>query len=181
MSSTGADGFSEARLDEIEAVAAVLRDSPVLTEIEVRQGDVLLRVRRSPAARVSSALTLPAVRKNGAEPASPSMETIPANGDAAAALPSLSAEDAAEAATPVTASLVGVFHALRAGPLAPGDRVILGQAVGQIEAMRLMNDVNAPASGIVAVVHVEEGQPVEYGQALFEIAPAAGVPQEETS
>ena len=189
--SSASGRLGEAHWDEIEAVAAVLRDSAVLTQIEVRQGDFVLRVRRSSAApapprALPAPLTPPlSARKNGTEPASPRVETVPAiaGGNAAAftSLLPLPAEKAAEAATPVTASLVGVFHAGRA-PLAPGDRVAKGQAVGQIEAMRLMNDVSAPVEGVVAAVHVEEGQPVEYGQALFEIVPAgAAAPEEKVS
>ncbi len=175
--------FGEARLDEIEAVAAVLRDSAVLTEIEMRQGDALLRVRRSPAARALSAPARLPARGNGAELALPREEAVPAatDGDVAAPapLPPSSAENAGAAATPVTASLVGVFHAGRV-PVAPGNHVTKRQVVGQIEAMRLMNDVFAPVEGVVAAVHVEEGQPVEYGQPLFEITSAAA-PPEKTS
>lgn len=174
--------FGEARLAEIEAVAAVLRDSAVLTEIEVRQGDDVLRVRRSASRASFPILPAPAGRiKSGAEPFAPGAGTVSApGGDTAAASPlAVPAESASEAAMPITASLVGVFHALRP-PLAPGDRVAKGQIVGQIEAMRLMNDVSAPIGGTVAAVHVEEGQPVEYGQPLFEITPA-DAPQEKTS
>jgi acetyl-CoA carboxylase biotin carboxyl carrier protein len=164
--------FSQARLNEIEAVAAVLRDSAVLTEIEVRQGDAVLRVRRSSA---GGAFPAPArlPRTTRPELPSPRAEAVPfVSGEAfASGLPLSPTEDAGEMATAVTAGLVGIFHALRP-PLASGDRVAKGQVVGQIEAMRLMNDVAAPAEGIVAAVHVEEGQPVEYGQALFDIVPA---------
>lgn len=170
--------FGDAHLDEIEAVAAVLRDSPVLTEIEVRQGDAILRVRRGgAAARASLPTSSQSVghSKNAVGPVSASVETVLAAGGsgAAAAVPGL-VEEASEAATPVLARLVGVFHTLRP-PLAPGDRAAKGQVVGHIEAMRLMNDVNAPTEGTVAAVHVEDGQPVEYGQALFEIAPTASL------
>lgn len=172
--------MGDARLAEIEAVAAVLRDSAALTEIEVRQGDAVLRVRRAAPARAP--FSFGAAVRSGAHEAgasrvkflSPDQEMPPATKGGAASnalLPPVPAATLAEPAMPVTASLVGVFHALRP-PLAPGDRVAEGQVVGQIEAMRLMNDVNAPVTGIVATLYVEDGQPVEYGQALFEIAPA---------
>jgi acetyl-CoA carboxylase biotin carboxyl carrier protein len=52
-----------------------------------------------------------------------------------------------------------------------GDRVKKGQVLCIIEAMKLMNEIEAEASGIVADVLVQDGQPVEYGEPLFTIRP----------
>jgi acetyl-CoA carboxylase biotin carboxyl carrier protein len=54
-----------------------------------------------------------------------------------------------------------------------GDSVKAGQTICIIEAMKLMNEVEADASGEVVQVLVENGQPVEYGQPLFALRPAA--------
>jgi biotin carboxyl carrier protein len=53
--------------------------------------------------------------------------------------------------------------------ISPGATVKEGQLLGHIEAMRLLNDCLAPEAGTILRVLVEEGQPVEYGQLLFEI------------
>ena len=68
----------------------------------------------------------------------------------------------------ITALLVGVF-----GHLKPfvglNARVAEGQIVGVIEAMKIITEVKAPAAGTVVDVFIEDGHPVEFGQALFEI------------
>ena len=58
----------------------------------------------------------------------------------------------------------------RATPSPPGQTLCI------LEAMKLMNEVKAEVEGIVRTIHVENGQPVEYGQALFEIEPALNGP-----
>jgi acetyl-CoA carboxylase biotin carboxyl carrier protein len=68
----------------------------------------------------------------------------------------------------VTAEHVGVFHLAR---IAAGDKVKAGQTVGQIDTMHLLSDCKAPIAGTIAALLVEEGQPVEYGQALIELTP----------
>ena len=68
----------------------------------------------------------------------------------------------------ITAPLVGVFGHVK--PLIGlGARVKEGQVVGIIEAMKLVSEVKSPADGVVINVLVEDGLPVEYGQALFEV------------
>ena len=51
-----------------------------------------------------------------------------------------------------------------------GDSIRPGQVVGAIESMKLMNDVRSDAGGVVKNVLVDDGVPVEYGQALFILA-----------
>lgn len=139
--------------EQIEEMVAVLRDSR-LAEMEVRQGAHVLRLRRPPVP------TAPAPAPIRSVPPPASADT--AGGD----------ESALAAATPITAGLVGLFHALPE-PLAEGDLVAARQVLGQIESLRLMNDVLAPIAGRIVRVAVEEGQPVMYGQVLFEVAEAA--------
>ena len=52
-----------------------------------------------------------------------------------------------------------------------GDRVKVGQVLCIIEAMKLMNEIEAEVAGEIAKVHHENGQPVQYGEALFSIRP----------
>jgi biotin carboxyl carrier protein len=62
--------------------------------------------------------------------------------------------------------MVGVFHEA-SHPVAQGQIVRAGEALGSIEALALRNEVRAPMDGRVEEVHVEDGQPVEFGQVLF--------------
>lgn len=73
----------------------------------------------------------------------------------------------------VKAPLVGVFYAAASPEAAPfvqvGDRVKKGQTIGIIEAMKLMNEVEADMDGVVTEVCVENGAIVEYGQPLIRL------------
>jgi acetyl-CoA carboxylase biotin carboxyl carrier protein len=71
----------------------------------------------------------------------------------------------------LTAGMVGLFRHTEP-PLGYGTRVTPGQIVGSIEAMKVLNDARAEMGGQVVDVYVEEGAPVEYGQALFRLMPA---------
>jgi oxaloacetate decarboxylase alpha subunit len=71
---------------------------------------------------------------------------------------------------------VGTFYAAPA-PNAPpfvklGDVVQVGQVLCIIEAMKLMNELEAEVAGEIVRVYVENAQPIEYGQSLFAIKPS---------
>ncbi|MGH9439427.1 MAG: acetyl-CoA carboxylase biotin carboxyl carrier protein, partial [Terriglobia bacterium] len=77
----------------------------------------------------------------------------------------------------IKSPIVGTFYA-SPGPEAPpfvkvGDDVQPGKVLCIIEAMKLMNEIEAEVTGEIAKVFVESGKPVEYGQALFGLIPAA--------
>ena len=77
---------------------------------------------------------------------------------------------------PVVAPMVGTFYLAPAPDAAPyvkiGDKVKEGQTVCIIEAMKLMNEIEADVAGEIVDILVENGEPVEYGQTLFLIDPA---------
>lgn len=180
----------------LEAMVSVLRDAPTLTEMEVRHRDVTVRIRRPAAASPHGATatgTAPAAHSsnrsrngdgqgaagagNGAAGVlSGGGATHAMAGTAASATGAEGAGTASDASVPdtvpVTAGLVGIFRALPQ-PIAPGYAVKAKQVIGYIEAMRLMNECITPVAGVVADVLIHDGQPVEYGQPLFEIAPGA--------
>src|SRR5205085_789184 len=100
---------------------------------------------------------------------------LPAHGPAAAPAPAApAAEPAAQEGHVVKAPMVGTFYRSPS----PDAKVFVevGQAVKEgdticiIEAMKLMNEIEADASGTVKAILVENGQPVEYGQPLFILA-----------
>jgi len=57
-----------------------------------------------------------------------------------------------------------------------GDVVAAGQTLCLLEAMKLFNELKAEVAGVVAAIHAENAQPVEYGQLLFEIEPVLAPP-----
>ncbi|MCI0488740.1 MAG: acetyl-CoA carboxylase biotin carboxyl carrier protein [Blastocatellia bacterium] len=73
----------------------------------------------------------------------------------------------------ITSPIVGTFYRAPSPESAPcvktGDRVEPDTVVCIIEAMKLMNEIQAEVTGEVAKIYVENGQPVEYGQPLFGI------------
>jgi biotin carboxyl carrier protein len=87
----------------------------------------------------------------------------------------LAGKDVHPTATTVTAPLVGTFYRAPnpgAEPfVAVGQRVEPGQVVGIVEAMKVMNEITSDVAGRVVRILVEDGQPVEFGQPLIEIAP----------
>jgi acetyl-CoA carboxylase biotin carboxyl carrier protein len=97
--------------------------------------------------------------------------------------PEPAGRDATPAASPpidrrwveVTSPMVGTFYRSPAPDEPPfcevGDRIRTGQTVCIIEAMKLMNEIEAEVSGSVMEILVENGQPVEYGQPLMRINP----------
>jgi oxaloacetate decarboxylase alpha subunit len=82
--------------------------------------------------------------------------------------------------TRVESPMVGVFYRAP-NPGAPafvdvGDAIVPGQTLCLLEAMKLFNELKAEVSGVVRAIHVENAQPVEFGQLLFEIDPVPAPP-----
>jgi oxaloacetate decarboxylase alpha subunit len=80
----------------------------------------------------------------------------------------------------VESPMVGTFYRA-AEPGAPpfvevGDVVAAGQTLCILEAMKLMNEVKSELEAVVRAIHVENAQPVEFGQVLFDLEPLAGPP-----
>ena len=71
----------------------------------------------------------------------------------------------------VTSPIVGTFYAAPSPDTPPfvkvGDRVRKGQVLCIVEAMKLMNEIESDADGVVAAIYPKNGQPVEYGESLF--------------
>ena len=114
--------------------------------------------------------------RTGAPPQSLQAQgALPEPQSGTAAAPSSPAAIAEELHT-IKSPIVGTFYAA-ASPGAPpfvkaGDVIQAGQVVCIIEAMKLMNEIEAEVSGELVRALVENGQPVEYGQGLFAIRPA---------
>lgn len=146
-------GFCEEGLnvnhEQIEALVAVLGESSHLSEIEIRQGSMTLRARRTPV--FVDTLVAPYADFPGDETVA--QETV----------------EETVGPTEVRAHHVGIFHALGGKPVGNGDVVKAGQVIGHIETMRLMNDCVTDSAGTIDAVLVQDGQPIEFGQSLFRI------------
>ena len=128
-----------------------------IAELEVTEGEEKVRIARGGAVTVAQA--------KAASAAAPTAAPAPAPAPAAPEPPAASDGQA------MKSPMVGTFYRAPSPDAKPfvevGQVVKEGQTICVIEAMKLMNEIEADASGTVKAVLVENGQPVEYGQALF--------------
>ena len=99
------------------------------------------------------------------------------SGVAAAGIPPAAGAASADRAglAIVRAPMVGTFYRAPSPDapayVEPGDRVRKGQTLCILEAMKLMNEIESEFDGVVRAILAESGEPVEYGQPLFELEP----------
>ena len=148
----------------IEAFVAACDNAPQLAEMEIRSATHgVLRLRRAPR---------PA-RRGG-----PAVPPPPVAGEATSDSPGVILSTVLS--TIVKSTLVGVFRAATAPPTDIGMSVTEGLGLGYVEVMRLSSVVPAPVIGEIIAVFVADGQPVEYGQPLFEIAETVNSEESQT-
>jgi len=156
-------------ISDLKEILRIL-EAQDITEFELEQDGVKLRVCRNsagPAPAVGMALTT--LARTAAVPPAALLSTPPA---AEAAAP---AAQPAENGTLVKSPIVGTLYQA-ADPNSPpfvsvGDRVKVGQVLCIIEAMKLMNEIEAEVAGEITRIHPENGQPVQYGDPLFTVRP----------
>jgi acetyl-CoA carboxylase biotin carboxyl carrier protein len=137
-----------------------LLDESGIAEIEITEGEESVRISRyAPGAAVAAAPIAMAA---------PALAAAPA----AAAAPAEAAEPE-EDGFEVTAPMVGTFYAASSPGAAPyvqvGDRVNEGDTLCIIEAMKMMNQIEADVSGMVKSIRLQNGEPVEFGQTMIVI------------
>lgn len=146
-------------LRKLKTLIDLVSESGV-AELEITEGEDRVRI----------------VNRNGAAPvqvhqpvtvAQPMPVPVPAPEAAPAPAPAAPQQTG----TPLTSPMVGTFYRAPSPGADPfvkvGDTVKKGQVVCIIEAMKLLNEVEADMDGMVKEVCVENGQPVEFGQSLF--------------
>jgi acetyl-CoA carboxylase biotin carboxyl carrier protein len=137
-----------------------LLDESGIAEIEITEGEESVRISRYSAHAPVAAAPAPAATPVAA----------PAAAAPAAAAP---VEVAEEDGFEVTAPMVGTFYAASSPGAAPyiqvGDRISEGDTLCIIEAMKMMNQIEADVSGVVKSIRIQNGEPVEFGQVLFVI------------
>ena len=147
-------------LDYIEKLVTMVSDSE-LTELALEDGDraILLKKEKEVVTAQTVALAAPAPVQTVSAPV--------ANTEA----PAVDETKAEEVGTPILSPMVGTFYSAPSPGAKPfvqvGDVVSKGQVVCIIEAMKLMNEIEAEVSGKITKILVEDGKPVEYGQVLM--------------
>ena len=154
MADDNNDGGMRVDVELVRQLATLL-DETNLTEIEVEDNDRRIRVAREVHAAPVVSYAAPAAVAAPAAPAA-----------AAAADPA----PAAVSANAVKSPMVGTVY-LSANPEAKpfitvGQKIAAGETLVIIEAMKVMNPITAPSGGIVSAILIENGQPVEFDQAL---------------
>jgi len=168
------DPSPSVNMDELRELIGLLRDNG-LAELELEREDFRVRLRREnvyPSADFADVVPrvnpVPVTRQQ-VPPASTLAATSPAH-------PGAQAETAAsedQGLHIISSPIVGTFYR-SPSPTAEsfvkiGSNVEAETVVCIIEAMKLMNEIQAEVTGEVAKIYVENGQPVEYGQPLFGI------------
>jgi acetyl-CoA carboxylase biotin carboxyl carrier protein len=152
---------------KIKKLIELLEESGI-AEIEIKEGEEAVRISRMPAGGVAAHAAPPAVH-------APAGAVSPS----AAAAAAQAAAPAAEALAPrpksnehvITAPMVGTFYGSPSPGAKPfveiGDEIKLGQVLCIIEAMKMMNQIEADKAGRITSVMARNGDPVEFGQPLF--------------
>ena len=143
-----------------------LLDESGIAEIEIIEGEESVRISRN-----STGVAAPAPVYVPAPVAAPPAQAAPAPSESAAATPVAPADDSE--GFDVNAPMVGTFYSSASPGAAAfvqvGDHVNEGDTLCIIEAMKMMNQIDAEVSGNIKSVRVQNGDPVEYGQTLFVI------------
>jgi len=159
-------GIHAIDLKDVRRLAQLLRETPEIGSIEVKgwfgTGVVITRTAAAP---VASAPVAPAAAPAAAPASRAAEETAPRPAPAAPQLKE------------IRSPMVGTFYKAPEPGAEPyvkvGNRVTPGQTVCIIEAMKIMNEIEAEITGTVREISVEDGQPVEFGQVLFRVDPNA--------
>jgi len=148
-------------MKEIREILDLLKGSDV-SEFELGRGDTVLKIRRGvvsapPAASPAPLLATAAAPQQPEEPKGAAKEPPkPAHKE-------------------ITSPIVGTFYRAPAPDAAPfvevGTRVVKGQVLCIVEAMKIMNQIESDTTGTIAAILVENAQPVAYGQPLFHVVP----------
>ena len=162
---------------KVKKLIDLLENSSV-DEIEIHEGEESVRVtrhREPPAAPVHHYHAAPAVGAATAAPATaaPASAAGPVPGGAAA--PDTATDSPLPPGYVVTSPMVGTFYQASSPGSKPfvsvGQRVAPGDTLCIIEAMKILNQIEAEVAGEVTAVIAENGHPVEYGEPLFVIDP----------
>jgi acetyl-CoA carboxylase biotin carboxyl carrier protein len=156
-------------IDEIKELLDLFNESGV-GELEIEREGERIRIRK--AGQAAEYQVLPALAA-AAPTAAPQPQEPTAPAELAASAPA--AGEPGSGQILVKSPIVGTYYDAPSPGSAPfvtvGDAVEPGQVLCIIESMKLMNEIEAETAGVIAAKLVENGRPVEYGEALFSIRP----------
>ena len=145
-------------IEYIEKIAKIVADNQ-LTEITLEDGEQAIVIRKEATVVTAAA---PVAQVPVANAATPNTTVVAKEEKASTPI---------SKGTAITSPMVGAFYAAPAPGAKPfvkvGDVVSAGQVVCIVEAMKLMNEIEADVSGKITEICVEDGQSVEYGQVLM--------------
>jgi acetyl-CoA carboxylase biotin carboxyl carrier protein len=146
---------------KVKKLIELLEESGI-SELEINEGEESVRISRYSTAPAQAPVNY----------AAPPVAAAPAPAAAAApAVESSDDEDSLPSGHIVKSPMVGTFYSASSPGSKPfvnvGDSVTEGDTVCIVEAMKILNQIEADASGIVKAILVENAQPVEYGQPLL--------------
>jgi acetyl-CoA carboxylase biotin carboxyl carrier protein len=164
---------------DLEFVEKLIRsmDESSMDSIEIERGGTRIRLSKSPPAG-AAAPPGPQVSQPSAAPAPPApiAPAMNANPHPEPPASAPAQPQVGENWLEVTSPMVGTFYRAPSPSSDPftdvGQRITSGQTLCIIEAMKLMNELEAEVEGTIREVLVENGEPVEYGQVLFRVEPA---------
>jgi acetyl-CoA carboxylase biotin carboxyl carrier protein len=160
-------------LDEIRQILDMMREHE-LAEFELERDNIKLRLRKNVSSPSMPALPPAAFAPASMPIAAATAAATPSN--AAAAMSSAAASEDVDLAI-MKSPIVGTFYRSSEPGAAPfvdiGHTVRKGQVLCIIEAMKLMNEINAECDGDIIKIYVDNGQAVQYGERLFAIRPAS--------
>ncbi|MDE2027036.1 MAG: acetyl-CoA carboxylase biotin carboxyl carrier protein [Candidatus Omnitrophica bacterium] len=153
-------------LKEIKEILCLMNENN-LNEIEIERDGLKLKLKKSMGQEM-------VVRAAGPE-THYAVESIPAPKAAAAAAAPQTAAEPKNGKGEIKSPMVGTFYRSPSPEAEPfvevGQTVEVGQVVCIVEAMKLMNEIKSEIRGKITEVAVQNGEPVEFGQALFIVDP----------
>ena len=162
-------GIRSIDIKDVRHLVELLRESPEIGSIEVKGWfgtGVLITRTGNHAVQVSAPMAMPMPMAAAPAPAAP--------GALSAASPTPAAA-AAAALKEIKSPMVGTFYRAPEPGAEPyvkvGSRVSAGQTVCIIEAMKIMNEIEAEVTGLVKEVCLEDASPVEFGTVLYRVDP----------
>lgn len=151
-------------IEKIEKIAKILRENGI-SDLEFEQGDVKVRMSRNHPQGVATSMQVPEV----------SLQPVVALSGVVTELAESSAARVADGLTKVESPIVGTFYRRPAPDREPfvkeGDVVKKGDVLCLVEAMKLMNEIEAQVSGRIERILPQDGEVVEFGEPLFLINP----------
>jgi acetyl-CoA carboxylase biotin carboxyl carrier protein len=168
---SGQKPAASVNLEELRELIGLLRENG-LAELELENEGFRIRLRRESAVSEPAAHAAP-VSQPAPAPEKPAEPAPAASGPAHPGTQAKTAAAQDQDLHIITSPIVGTFYRSASPTAEPfvkiGSNVEQDSVVCIIEAMKLMNEIQAEASGEVVKIYVENGQPVEYGQPLFGI------------